>query len=199
MSVETTLEEYFSDWSPETPTGKLVASMLLRLPAGLHEAEVNEDDLDTGFGEMLQLVSNWYEGQREADAGLEPDHLQLATEAARWIHTEVARVEASCRVHAPDGDLSLTGEEFRVLPYANDAVFVGALIAAGDKAPAKELASVRRISIRSAQGRIARARKMGMLSPVPHGAIGGRAMDEAVRITATARAIENWWSRGNKL
>jgi hypothetical protein len=108
-------------------------------------------------------------------------------------HRRIARVERS--VELAD---RLSPDEAGVAPYANDAVFVAALLARGHRAPAKALAEVRGISVRSAQGRIARSRKYGLLTPVPHGVIAGEATKLAIRIATAALEVAKTKAEGEQ-
>jgi hypothetical protein len=101
----------------------------------------------------------------------------------RRRHQRIAQVEP---VAVSQG---MTKTDAKLLPYANDALLVSSLLGKGDRAPARALSDLRGVSVRSAQGRVARARSLGMLTQVPHGVTGGQLTDEAKRIVAKAMEI----------
>jgi hypothetical protein len=101
----------------------------------------------------------------------------------RRRHQRIAQVEP---VAVSQG---MTTTDSKLLPYANDALLVSSLLGKGDRAPARALSDLRGVSVRSAQGRVARARSLGMLTQVAHGVTGGQLTDAAKRIVAEAMEI----------
>ena len=91
---------------------------------------------------------------------------------------------------AGDTASGLRKGEQELIPHLMDAVMYASAISQGDRAPARRIAEARTISLRTAQGRVAKARALGLLAPATPGTSGGGlteyATDFANRVTAIA-------------
>ncbi len=80
-------------------------------------------------------------------------------------------------------DLStMSAAERRAYQVAEDAFLYVAALLQGRRSPARLIAGYRGISERTAQGRIAKAREMGMLTAAEHGRAGGELTPAARRL-----------------
>lgn len=79
-----------------------------------------------------------------------------------------------------------TTQDLAALPYLRDAVEYAEAVASGVKAPAKVVAELRGVSLRTAQGRIATARRLGLLTPSDGPRAGGDLTDKARHLKAHA-------------